>query len=369
MSSSIPTALSSVLMACLLATSAQAAPRYTVTVLNPGGVNVAWPYGINDGGQAVGEVTSTDPHRAFLYENGRPMRDLGSLSPNRDSGASAINAHGQIAGYSEDAAGGAHAVLFAGDGSIEDLGMLGGSTYAYGINDLGQVVGQGVTPGGHVEHAFLYTPQQGMQDLGALGGGTSTATAINNAGTVVGYADYPNPHGAIHAFRYTAAGGMRDLGTLGGQHSYAYGINAAGQVVGYSEFNPTSIDRRAVLWKSDGSVTDLGASVPWSEARAINDAGLVVGSADVGASDYHAVLWDGSVMYDLNDLVDLPSGWYMVVAHDINSSGQIVANGISPGYPYASAFLLTPGPDPATLMLLSAGLLGLLSGRRRSGRV
>ena len=362
------TTVPSVLMVCLLATSAQGTIQFTVTVLDPGGVPMAYPHGINDAGQVVGAVETT-PWRAFLYEKGGPMRVLGSLSPNGSSAAYAINAYGQAAGYSQNAAGAGHAVIFAGDGSIQDLGTLGGSggSYATGINDLGQVVGQSTNF--RLAHAFLYAQQQGMQDLGAFGGGTSTATAINNAGTVVGYADYPNPHGAIHAFRYTVAGGMHDLGTLGGQHSYAYGVNASGQVVGYSEFNPTSIDKRAVLWNSDGSMTDLGASLPWSEAHAINDAGLVVGSADVGAIDYHAVLWNGSVMYDLNDLVDLPSGWYMVGAWGINSSGQIVANGISPGYPYASAFLLTPVPEPATLLLLSAGLLGLLSGQRRSRRM
>jgi probable HAF family extracellular repeat protein len=226
---------------------------------------------------------------------------------------------------------------------------------------LGQVVGQGTTPA-DVTRGFLYTPQLGLREIGTFGGSFSEAKAINNTGTVAGWADYSNT--VSHAFKYTAADGMHDLGTLGGSRSYAFGINAAGQVVGKSEISPTSFVEHAFLWKGDGSMTDLGTATDWSQAVAINDAGLVVGTARVSGKGDHAVLWDDSVWYDLNDLVDLPSGWLLTDACDINSSGQIVALGI----PYGYGFLLTPVPDPATLILFSAGVLGVLSGQPRRRR-
>jgi probable HAF family extracellular repeat protein len=57
------------------------------------------------------------------------------------------------------------------------------------INDAGQVVGSSYhAPGAPSPHAFLFTPGQGMQDLGTLAGANqSKAYDINAAGQVVGF--------------------------------------------------------------------------------------------------------------------------------------------------------------------------------------
>lgn len=79
-----------------------------------------------------------------------------------------------------------------------------------------------------------------ITDLGTLNGGGSTyARGINNNGQVVGYA-YVNPLN-YHAFIWDSENLMQDLGTLGGSNSEALGINDNGQVVGKtynsSEYN------------------------------------------------------------------------------------------------------------------------------------
>jgi len=121
--------------------------------------------------------------------------------------------------------------------TLTDLGTLGGSrSEAFGINNIGQIVGQADTDmffdfGSPVSHAFLYNGGP-LKDLGTLGGTFSTAQDINKQGQVVGYSDTAS--GFTHGFRTAANKAINpttdDLGTLGGFSSLAYGINNQGQV-------------------------------------------------------------------------------------------------------------------------------------------
>src|ERR1035437_4528743 len=95
---------------------------------------------------------------------------------------------------------------------------------------------------------FTVVPLAGAQvyritDLGTLPAGTfSAATGINTFGQVTGYADMVNSYSARvhHAFSWTNNGGMQDLGTLPnfvddpGFASWANGVNDPGRVVGGS---------------------------------------------------------------------------------------------------------------------------------------
>jgi probable HAF family extracellular repeat protein len=72
---------------------------------------------------------------------------------------------------------------------MQDLGTQGVSSYATGINNLGEVVGY--SGGGGLESAFLWTSSNGGQSLGTLGGSLSIALAINDTGQVVGYSTLP----------------------------------------------------------------------------------------------------------------------------------------------------------------------------------
>src|SRR5437773_6792898 len=70
--------------------------------------------------------------------------------------------------------------------NIIDLGTLGGPvSIAYGINDVGQIVGTSAMANG-TSHAFLWSNGT-MTDLGSLGStGPSDGRGINNHGQVVG---------------------------------------------------------------------------------------------------------------------------------------------------------------------------------------
>lgn len=117
------------------------------------------------------------------------LTDLGDLSGGFGySHASAINASGEVVGYSFGGElPGPRAFLWA-DGAMIDLGVLPGGvdfSYAVDINDAGQVIGHSSSAAG--TRAFLWQAGS-MVDLGVLPAfsESSQAMGINNPGQVIG---------------------------------------------------------------------------------------------------------------------------------------------------------------------------------------
>lgn len=72
------------------------------------------------------------------------LKDAAKLAgdPAHRGVAWAINNRGDVVGESTTSAGETHATWWSRNGAITDLGTLGGATSAaYGINDLGEVIG------------------------------------------------------------------------------------------------------------------------------------------------------------------------------------------------------------------------------------
>ncbi|MBW4664454.1 MAG: DUF3466 family protein [Chroococcus sp. CMT-3BRIN-NPC107] len=280
---------------------------------------------INNLGQVVGDTLSSSGRTSISYVS-EPNGALNIISSFQ---ASAINDSSQITGQGAtilDPLGlrSSHAVRLDSNDSnmFIDLGTFGGSSSAgNGINNLGQVVGSSTTSSGE-NHAFRTaansTINSATDDLGTLGGSSSTALDINDLGQVVGSSTTSN--GETHAFLTDANSAIEaadDLGTLGGSFSVAYSINESGLVVGDSE--------------------------------------LVDGSN-------RAFVYDGTDLFDLNTLIPENSGFVLTSARGINESGQIAATGFFEDTQTTRAFLLTPVPEPTTMLGIlafsaSAGLL------------
>jgi probable HAF family extracellular repeat protein len=177
------------------------------------------------------------------------------------------------------------------NGITTDLGTLGGpSSAAAANNEAGQIVGWSQTAAG--EYHLVIWQNRTVIDLGTLGGGLLSPAEINGSGQIVGSLARVWP-GPLRAFLWEN-GVLTRIGDWSRSESIAYDINEAGEVVGYvipgdCVGDPTYC-WRAFVWKN-GVMTDLGAGFMASIAFAINDAGVIVGTARVANDTWHAMMW------------------------------------------------------------------------------
>jgi probable HAF family extracellular repeat protein len=276
--------------------------------------------------------------------------------------------------------------------TVVDIGNLGGpleQSIPYGINDKGYIVGQSHNKEGQW-HAFLWTPKNGMTDLGTLGGSESRAITINSNDEVFG--ESYDKKGKLKRFQWKSGvmkdmgeaedgkilfdearivglapsqsgstqhaaiwqnGRMLSLGTLGGHYSMARAISAKGDIAGEAENTARLL--RPVLWKKEsGKITaqDLFSSIKAAKlegrALSLNDNGEVVGQANTANNSY-AFIWSRETgVRDLNQLVrdsdpEFPKRlWVFNKALAVNNCGQVAGEGTLSDLGSGRTFLLTP---------------------------
>ncbi len=250
--------------------------------------------------------------------------------------------------------------------TVTDLGTLGGGeSWALGVNKHGQVVGCSIDKEGR-RRAFIWDHEQGMRDLGTLGGANAIAAGINDVGEIVGYSEIPD--GRWDAFLITSEGSMVDLGVLTGDvaseaaavrdfvvgtsksidgttRAFSWSVDtnmvplaapAAGYQTRAADVNASNVIagsaidasgvRRAIVWNSEGTITELGTfGGVSSSAFALNDDGLVIGQAADEGGKLLPFCW-------LPDLglrrLPIPRGATEVVPNAISNSNHIAGSAI-----------------------------------------
>src|SRR6202046_5501105 len=205
-------------------------------------------------------------------------------------------------------------------------GTLGGKNSSInwnGINDPGEAVGMSETSvpdpngedlcgfGTHLTCLPFFWKNGLMSALPTVGGNNGQASAINNHGQVVGYAengvvDSTCPAGVTNNRVDLPAlwdkGKAHALSTIGTDpDGVAFGINDQGQAVGYS--GTCTAANYAVLWEN-GTATplaDLGD--PGAIAYAINSHGQIVGQAVNSDGTALAALWQNNTVTSLGGLL------------------------------------------------------------------
>ena len=236
--------------------------------------------------------------------------------------------------------------------------LVPGITAARAMNNAGQIVGDFTPPGSRIPHAFLFSYTTGtLTDLGDLGGGGSSGYGISNNGKVTGSASTANP-GLIHAFVW-ANGVMTDIGALPAipsgpafpNQAYAVGtgINDSGQVTGYSFTNftnPRAQSTSHAFLYSNGVMTDIISSQPFSQGYAINNAGQVAGTLlwVSGASfGLHPFIYQTGMLTDLTPGVPSSTEVGSVGADAINDAGDVVGSVADLSERQMRAFLYSNG--------------------------
>ncbi len=204
----------------------------------------------------------------------------------------ALNDNNQAAGAAWVASAGAfQAVRWDGD-NIVQLSTLGGAgSYAASINDAGEIVGRSSTTDDEAVKAAYWAADGSITELGGLGGTIEdTAWSINNSGQIVGNSFLADNATYRPVLWNDSNASPIDLGTLAGTSGstgLAGNINTQGQIIGYSNFDDADHGKFAATLWDNGQTINLSSFFPadlvaegWHFLPGvieINDDGVVVG--------------------------------------------------------------------------------------------
>lgn len=257
--------------------------------------------GIDNAGDVIGHFRclsdacgGSGKRLGFIYANGQ-YSILSVPFAGGSQYATGINNVGQIDGFYDPNLGGGGFLLGylfdAGSGTftpIPNPPVTNGSSHFYGINDSGQMVGDYTL---NTSHGFVY--QSGTYSEISYAGaapGTVQPRGINDAGTIVGYF---GAAGSLASYGFVLQSGeftvLQDPQALESQPfgTYAAGINSSGVVVGTFISTNTGAGHGFVYSNGSYSTLDFPGTVASTSLLGINDSGVIVGTYQDASGQLH----------------------------------------------------------------------------------
>jgi hypothetical protein len=268
--------------------------------------------GVSRAGIAVGQSVRTGGSQAFTWTLNGGLVPLPNLPSRSFAVANSANDKGIVVGTGATTFFGTDRLpVIWQNGVVLELPLPPGETLgdANSVNASADAVGS--VDAGSLQRGVIYSGGNAtiITQTTANGSYFLTAFGINDSGRIVGQGiDPTNAARNVGIVYDTGQSSAFEVGALPGMNgALAFGVSNTGYVVGSSMLNQGS--GLPFIWSDQGGIAAIPLATGTSEgnARAVNSAGWVVGT-DSSAFAIPFV-YDGSTTYRLADLLPANSGW------------------------------------------------------------
>jgi uncharacterized membrane protein len=327
---------------------------YDIGVIDVGD-DASQGFGVSHGGIAVGRSIRTGGSQAFTWTINGGIIGLPNLAGRSHAVSNSANDNGIVVGAAATTLFGTSRLpVIWQNGAVSQLPLPPGETLGDANSVNASSVAVGSVGAGSLQRGAIYSGGSGtiITQTTANGSFFVTAFGINDAGRVVGQGIDPMNAARNVGIVYDIGQNMAfEVGALPGLNgALAFGVSNTGYVVGSSMLNQGS--GLPFIWADQRGMVAIPLATGTSQgsARAVNSAGWVVGTD----SSAFAIpfLFVGKNTYRLADLIPPNSGWDLSMntsssADGISENGTIVGTGMYNGETHAYAIVLvTPSPTP-----------------------
>jgi hypothetical protein len=317
-------------LVCVVGFSSTAAAASPYLIYDIGVVQVgddaSQGFGVSRAGIAVGRSVRTGGSQAFTWTLNGGIVGLPNLAGRSYAVSNSANDSGIVVGTAATTLfGSSRLPVIWQNGAVSQLPLPVGETLGDANSVNASTVAVGSVNGGSLQRGVIYSGGNAtvITQTTANGSYFVTAFGINDSGRIVGQGVDPANAARNVGIVYDIGQNMAfEVGALPGMNgALAFGVSNTGHVVGSSMFNQGA--GMPFIWSDQGGIVaiPLASGTSQGTAQGVNSNGWVVGTD----SGNFAVpfLYDGTTSYRLADLIPPNSGW------DLSTNTFSSAMGIS----------------------------------------